>query len=52
VCKRWLRFENFLADMGERSFNQSIHRINVNKSYCKSNCVWIDKKEHGSLSCN
>ena len=45
VCKRWLKFENFLKDMGEPKDNQSIDRINNNKGYTKSNCRWATSKE-------
>lgn len=42
VCERWMKFENFLEDMGERpSKEYSIERIDNNKGYNKSNCIWI-----------
>lgn len=41
VCKDWLKFENFLRDMGEKpSKNYSIERINNNDGYFKENCKW------------
>lgn len=46
VCKRWRKFENFLADMGLRpSPELSLDRKNNNKGYYKSNCRWATAKE-------
>jgi hypothetical protein len=43
VCERWLHsFENFLADMGERSSAlYSIERNNPFKGYEPGNCEWL-----------
>lgn len=46
ICKRWLEFENFLEDMGERPEGYQIDRINNNRNYCKSNCRWVTSKEN------
>jgi hypothetical protein len=40
VCIRWLKFENFLEDMGERSPELSIDRKNNDLGYFKENCRW------------
>jgi hypothetical protein len=46
VCRRWRRFENFLADMGMRPHaGLSIDRRDNNKGYWKSNCRWATRKE-------
>lgn len=45
VCKRWLKFENFLNDMGEAPKGMSLDRINNNKGYSKRNCRWATRKE-------
>ena len=45
VCERWLSFDNFLTDMGERLKGTSIDRIDNNKGYFKANCRWTTHKE-------
>ncbi len=43
-CKSWDCFENFIHDMGEAPLGFSIERVDNNKGYCPSNCIWADSK--------
>lgn len=47
VCERWLRFKNFIADMGNRPSNKhSIDRYpNKDGNYEPGNCRWATIKE-------
>lgn len=44
IAKRWLRFENFFADMGDCPEGYSLDRINNNKGYFPSNCRWANHR--------
>jgi len=44
ICKRWMKFENFLKDMGEMPKGHQIDRVNNDKGYCRSNCRLVTSK--------
>jgi hypothetical protein len=42
ICKRWMSFENFYEDMGDRPSDQhSIERLDNDKGYNRENCCWV-----------
>lgn len=48
VCRRWRRFKNFLADMGEAPEGMWLDRIDNNKGYEPGNCRWVSPKEQAN----
>lgn len=45
---KWLSFENFLNDMGEKPEGLTLEREDNNKGYSKSNCKWATYKEQAN----
>lgn len=50
IDKRWNSFANFYKDMGDRSEDASLKRIDTMKNYSKDNCQWASKSEAGNRS--
>jgi hypothetical protein len=44
ICDRWMKFENFLADVGEIPKNKEIDRINNNGGYSPDNFRLVDRQ--------
>lgn len=48
VCDRWLKFENFIADMGSKPDRKmTLERLENHKGYSADNCVWATYTEQG-----
>ena len=45
VCKRWLKFDKFYKDMGEKPAGLTIERIDNESGYFKENCEYITYSE-------
>lgn len=48
VCEKWLKFEGFYEDMGDRPEGMTLDRIDNNLGYSKDNCKWSTLSEQQS----
>lgn len=52
IDSRWLKFENFYEDMGDRPEGTTLDREDNSKGYSKDNCRWATKAEQMSNRSN
>ena len=48
VCKSWMKFENFYADMGDCPPLHEIDRIDNDGDYELANCRWVTKSQNNA----
>jgi hypothetical protein len=48
VCDRWLSFEAFYEDMGERPEGTTLGRFGDSGDYEPGNCAWQTNQEQGT----
>jgi hypothetical protein len=52
ICKRWLKFKNFFADMGEKPADKTLGRIDNDLGYCPENCEWQTEEQQKNNTSN
>lgn len=48
ICRRWMKFENFLADMGLPPPGHTLERSKNNEGYNPKNCVWATLEQQAN----
>lgn len=52
MCSRWMKFENFYEDLGERPPEHVLDRFNHDEDYSPENCMWTVESQSEYRSSN